>query len=894
MRTTTVIFLLWAGLPLVGRAQSGLPTITRFAASPAKVLPGQPSTLSWSVIGATSLTLGSGSGAGAVAGTPVDGSSAIVTPATTTSYTLTASNDTGSITASVTVLAGRPPSIAFLTAIPAKVATGQSSTLSWAVTGYPSLTVSPGVGVVVGTSVKVAPSTTQSYILTATNSFGTSMASVTVTAGRAPTITKFVATPVTVTAGQASTLSWAVTGSPSLVMSPFVGTLSGSSAKVTPQATQVYALTATNTFGSVTAAVSVTVIPGSVPGIGSFTATPAKVSPGQSSVLSWAVTGSTGLSVKPGVGAVTGMSVKVTPSTTTTYTLTATNSFGSVTTTVSVMVGSLPTIIGFTATPTKLTLGYFTTLSWAVTGSPTLILNPGFGPVTGTSVTLSPAKTTTYVLTATNSFGTSSATATVTVVPISPPLITAFFANPATVGPGIKTTLFWAVTGATSVSIDHGVGMVTGTSAIVSPTAATTYTLIASNGAGRVSATATVGYMPLTTITSQLYYSEHAMFIVPPASQVTWTGPNSWGSVYSTANVNSYVSTLKGVFPGDYAFVVVTANNLLPNNVPNVQPLRRTADGIGLGSTGVGVPSICNYNIGGGTVIDGAYGVLDHEIGHNWGVFLYPELSNANGHWYANSTAVGQMAEVYSDDGYATIKQISFDPLNGFTWTAVDNITKNETETFSDHDLYLQGLNATFPDMYVVDTPVYNPDQTVSGNSFIKYDQAWLVAKYGVRNPSYLTSPKRLRTGFLYIARDLAEVQAVYQPIERSINHFVNAEQIDTTKFRFQVPFLVDTQYRASLDALLADLDGNKTPTLRIPGPSSLVSSDGTAVVPFLAGDADGPVPAVSCVPASANCAIQGWNVVLTGMASGTHFFTIKAQDFVGKKVFAHFVVDVQ
>ena len=894
MRTTTVIFLLWAGLPLIGPAQSSLPTITRFTASPAKVLPGQPSTLSWSVIGATSLTMGSGSGVGAVAGTPIDGTSVVVTPAATTSYTLTASNDFGSTTASVTVMAGRPPSITFLTAIPAKVTTGQSSTLSWAVTGYPSLTVSPGVGVVAGTSVKVTPSTTQSYTLTATNSFGTTMAAVTVTAGRAPTITSFAATPATVTAGKTSTLSWAVTGSPSLAMSPYVGTLAGTSAKVTPAATQLYSLTATNTFGSVTAVVSVTVIAGSAPSIASFTATPAKVSPGQSSVLSWAVTGTTGLSVKPGVGAVTGMSVKVAPSTTTTYTLTATNSFGSVTATVSVMVGSLPTITGFTATPAKLTVGYSTTLTWAVTGSPSLILNPGFGPVAGTSVTLSPAATTTYVLTATNSFGTSTATATVTVVPANPPVITAFFANPATVGPGIKTSLVWTTSGATSVSIDHGVGTVKGSPVVVSPTAATTYTLIATNGAGRVSATTTVAYMPLTTVTSQLYYSEHAMFIVPPASQVTWTGPNSWGSVYSTANVNSYVSTLKSIFPSDYFFVVVTANNLLPNNVPNVQPFRHTADGIGLGSTGVGVPSICNYNIGGGTVIDGAYGVLDHEIGHNWGVFLYPELSNANGHWYANSTAAGQMAETYSDDGYATIKQMSFDPVNGFTWTAVDNITKNETDTFSDHDLYLQGLNATFPDMYVVDTPVYNPDQTVSGNSFIPYNQAWLVAKYGVRNPSYLTSPKRLRTGFVYIARDLAEVQAVYQPIERSINHFVNAEQIDTTNFRFQVPFLVDTQYRASLDALLADLDGNKTPTLRIVGPSSLVSSDGTAVVPFAAADVDGPMPTVSCVPVSANCAIQGWNVVLTGMASGTHFFTIKAQDAGGKKVFAHFVVDVQ
>jgi hypothetical protein len=33
---------------------------------------------------------------------------------------------------------------------------------------------------------------------------------------------------------------------------------------------------------------------------------------------------------------------------------------------------------------------------------------------------------------------------------------------------------------------------------------------------------------------------------------------------------------------------------------------------------------------------------------------------------------------------------------------------------------------------------------------------------------------------------------------------------------------------------------------------------------------------------------------VLTGLASGAQFFTIKAEDSGGKKAFAHFVVDVQ
>ena len=889
MPPITVILLILAGVSLIGpaRATGSLPTITRFVASPAKVLPGQPSTLSWTVTGATTLAIDSGVGS-------VTGSFFVVTPAATTSYTLTATNDFGSTTAAVTVMAGRPPTITSFTATPAKVTAGQPSTLSWTVTGFPSLILNPGVGAVTGTSVKVTPSTTAIYTLTATNSFGSTTARVTVMAGRAPTITSFKATPATVTAGQPSTLSWAVTGSPSLVISPGPGTVTGTSVKTTPSTTTTYALTATNSFGSVTAAVTVTVVAGSPPTIGSFAATPAKVTPGQSSTLSWAVTGSPRLSVNPGVGAVTGMSAKVTPSATTSYTLTATNSFGSATAAVTVMVGSPPIITGFAATPAKVTLGQSSTLSWAVTGSPGMAVNPGVGAVTGTSVTVTPSTTTTYTLTATNSFGSATATATATVLPASPPVIGSFIANPTSVGPGLRTTLLWATSGATSVTIDHGVGTVTGSSVSVSPTAATTYTLTATNGAGRVTATARVSYVPLVTVSSQLYYSEHAVFIIPASSQVTWTGPNSWDSVYSGTNVDSYVSTLKSVFPSDYSFVVVTANNLAPNNVPNVQPLRHTADGIGLGSTGVGVPSICRYNIGGGTVIDGAFGVLDHEIGHNWGVFLYPELSDANGHWLATSTVTGQMAASYSDDGYATVKQIAGDSISGFTWAAVDNNTKNETETFSSQDLYLQGFGATFPDVYVLDTPVYNSDQTVSYNAATKYDQAWVVQQYGVRNPTYLASPKRLRTGFVYVARDLAEVQAVFQPIERSIKHFVNAEQIDTTNYRFQVPFLVDTQYRASLDALLADLDSNKTPTLSIPGSSSLVSSDGSAVVPFTAADADGPTPVVSCVPASANCAIQGGNAVLTGLPTGTHFFTIKAEDAGGKKVFAHFVVDVQ
>jgi hypothetical protein len=96
------------------------------------------------------------------------------------------------------------------------------------------------------------------------------------------------------------------------------------------------------------------------------------------------------------------------------------------------------------------------------------------------------------------------------------------------------------------------------------------------------------------------------------------------------------------------------------------------------------------------------------------------------------------------------------------------------------------------------------------------------------------------------------------------------------------------------VDARLADLDGNRTPTLGLTGSADITSSDGSATVPFTAADPDGAVPTVSCVPVSANCSISGKNVVIKGLPSGVHFFTIKAEDSGGKKAFAHFVVEVQ
>jgi len=67
---------------------------------------------------------------------------------------------------------------------------------------------------------------------------------------------------------------------------------------------------------------------GSAPVISAFTASPGTITAGQSSMLSWTVSGAGYFVVSPQVGAIRGNSVSVTPTQTTTYTLYSTNQYG--------------------------------------------------------------------------------------------------------------------------------------------------------------------------------------------------------------------------------------------------------------------------------------------------------------------------------------------------------------------------------------------------------------------------------------------------------------------------------------------------------------------------------------------------------------------------------------
>jgi hypothetical protein len=400
--------------------------------------------------------------------------------------------------------------------------------------------------------------------------------------------------------------------------------------------------------------------------------------------------------------------------------------------------------------------------------------------------------------------------------------------------------------------------------------------------------------IPLLKINDHLYQTEHCLFIVDTTHRINWP---DFDSVYSEENKNYYISELKAHFPEDFFTVTILAANLTPDRVPFYGPWRYKAEGIGRGGQ-PGVPDICSYNVGQRPrPYRGFLGVFDHEIGHAWGVYIGPSTEGKScdeGHWVPNSTAWCQMGAGVTFDNYRTIYRLLGDETKGFSCKEEYIPELNEASTFSGQQLYLMGLQATFPSLYVLNDVACNPDGTASYSSYKKYDHAAVVAANGARSPDYTESQKRFRLGFIYVVRDLDELNISFEDVEQGIDQFCSSEQIDQGEhvdLLYQVPFMVEALYRGSVDCRLADIDGNTAPRLSIESTYKL-SSTGSASIPFVAEDPDGP-PVVSCVPPSSNCLISGNTAIVQGLPNGAHFFTIKAEDGGHKKAFAHFVVDV-
>ena len=376
-------------------------------------------TYNWSVSGGGTVTGGQNT------------TSATVTWSAAGTYTLSvvAGNSCGSVTGSETVTVGGAPGAATASALPNPACAGQNVALSvtstgsttWAWSGpnaYSSASQNPSI-------TGIQTNQAGSYTVTASNACGSVTSSVNLTINSAPSGASATASPNPVCQGQTVTLTGVATGATTW---SWTGPNAYSSNSQSPQLTNVqanaggvYTLIAGNTCGNDTA--TLTLVVNSTPVSVSDSATPNPVCTGSTLKLGGAATGATGYSWSgPNGFAANTLQATVTNFQNVNvgvYTLSATNTCGTATASITVNLATAPTAVNasvdslstchgsnlqFTGTATGAT-GY----GW--TGPNGISSNQQNFNITGSTVADSGA----YVFTATNSCGSTTSTVIVNV-----------------------------------------------------------------------------------------------------------------------------------------------------------------------------------------------------------------------------------------------------------------------------------------------------------------------------------------------------------------------------------------------------------------------------------------------------------------------------------------------
>lgn len=427
----------------------------------------------------------------------------------------------------------KAPQVVKFTVSPSTINPGEASILSWEVENASLVIIDPGIPTAPSAGAeKVAPTTTTTYILTASNKYGSTRSTVLLTVGTGvitppaavtPVINSFSVSPSNITAGNTAVLTWSTTNATGATINGADVPVDGSQV-VNPASTMTYVLVATNGTNSTSASTMIVVTgpvtpppaTGPLPTILSFTASPSSLALGGATTLNWSTLNATSASIA-GFGSVPvsgSLSVNMTGTGTITFYLTATNSAGSSNASTTITVGSTspPPLTGsrpvaaLYVSPSSITSGGTATLTWVTSGASSISIDNGVKSLVGItgpsgSISVSPSFTTTYTLAATNAYGTTytSQVLTVTAAPIpyippySWPTINKFKASDSTVLSGATVTLSWNVSNADSIVIDHGIGAVAaiGTRDVTVWTT-TTYTLMATAGGNTLAQPVTI------------------------------------------------------------------------------------------------------------------------------------------------------------------------------------------------------------------------------------------------------------------------------------------------------------------------------------------------------------------------------------------------------------------
>jgi hypothetical protein len=201
----------------------------------------------------------------------------------------------------------------------------------------------------------------------------------------------------------------------------------------------------------------------------------------------------------------------------------------------------LPVINSFSFSPSSVTLGSSSTLSWSISGtvesrsiSPSVSISTNVGSAT---ITRSPSGSYTYTLVVTGARRTVSASTTLTVTTPPPPTIS-FSASPSAIIRGSSSTLSWSVSGIliSSVTLSDFGSVATSGTRSVSPTTTRQYTLSATNPGGTTTRSVTITVYQPPNVTLSL---NNPTIIRGQSTTLNWVTTGDAGSASITPGIGA-------------------------------------------------------------------------------------------------------------------------------------------------------------------------------------------------------------------------------------------------------------------------------------------------------------------------------------------------------------------
>ncbi|MEI7597158.1 MAG: T9SS type A sorting domain-containing protein [Bacteroidota bacterium] len=433
------------------------------------------------------------------------------------------------------------------------------------------------------------PTATTTYTVTVSGSSQTATSSVVITvnplplanAGTDKTICSGASTTLTATGG--GTYAWNVGGS------------SATTTSLSPTATTTYTVTVTSSGCSASDAAIVNVI--NIPTVNA--GLDATICQGLTRDL---IASGTNVTTYSWSTQQSGANITVTPTTTTSYAVTATNTCGTASDNVVVIVNPLPTVNA--GTDAAICIGQAANL----TASGTNVTTYNWaGQPAGASYIATPSATTTYSVTGTNSCGTASDNVVVSIIPT--PTVNA--GNDATVCTGQSVNL---LASGSDVATYNWAGQPAGASYTVTPSSTTTYTVSGTNSCGSASDNVVITVSTVATVNAgndvTICSNESAILTAAGGANTTylWSNQQSGASITVNPTSTTTYTVAASSTCGTASDNVVVTVNTVPTSTFTVNPTT-VAQGVPTTITYAGNATSgasYNWNFNGGNIISGS------------------------------------------------------------------------------------------------------------------------------------------------------------------------------------------------------------------------------------------------------------------------------------------------